>query len=102
MTPSERLETAIFQLVSLTSEANRLARASLQQAYTLGQLEARWGRSRDGVLGLLRKHAGYQGERGKRDPIHLNAVLRVDEALTKDESARLTQGAHALRLEIAS
>lgn len=102
MDATERLECAVRQLISVTSEGNRLARASLRQAYPLGELEQRWSRSRDGVLGLLRKHAGYQGERGKRDPIHLRAVLLVDEALDKEEVARAQQTERTLRLGIAS
>jgi hypothetical protein len=102
MTPTERLECVVRQLVSVTGEANRLARASMQQAFTLGELEKRWGRSRDGVLGLLRTHTSHHGERGKRLPVHLNDVLAVDEALAREQAKRATAVAAMPHLQVAS
>ncbi len=74
------------------SDSANVMRATLQQTYTLDDLAKRYhGHTRDQILALLATYAGYQPQRGRHAPIHLDQVLAIDAALRSSVAEGITR-----------
>ncbi len=85
---ARQLDQALRQLVSVVSEQTAVARAALDQFYSVAELMKRWNCSHDKVIEHLTNHCGYQGGRGIKPSVSLDDVLRIDRALLDSYEAR--------------
>lgn len=87
MTRSDQLVLQLDQtmriLTGVLAHQATVARANLQQVYSMDELQTRYALSRAQVVALLERHCGYVGKRGNSPRIHLDDVLRIDQALAR-------------------
>lgn len=79
-----RLEQAVRALTDVLAQDVVMHRASLQQLYTLDDLQVRYGgMGRDALISLLKRCDVWPADAGpgKTTRIHLESVLKVDAVL---------------------
>lgn len=85
---ARQLDQVMRQLVSVINEQTAVARAALDQFYSLADLAKRWNCSPAQALKHLADHVGYVAQPGVKDSISLADVLRVDAGLLDSYEAR--------------
>ena len=81
-----RLEHAISQLAQITAQSVKIARAALQQEYTLDDLQQRYhGKGRDEIRSALirLKAIPAEGKQGKAITASLDSVLQLDAVFAR-------------------
>ena len=85
-----RSETA--RNTAMIAELTRVLRSTIQQWFTLENLMERWALGRDTTIALLREHGGYTPQRGVPIRVHIDTVLKIDEALNNPQGPPVSQG----------
>lgn len=85
---ARQLSMGIRQLISVVNEQTMVARAALDQFYSVADLMTRWNCSHDQVIAHLTAHCGYVGARGLKPSVSLDDVLRIDRVLLDAYDAR--------------
>lgn len=98
---ARQLDQTLRQLVSVIAEQTTVARAALDQFYSVAELMKRWNCSYDKVIEHLTNHCGYVGQTGVKPSVSLDDVLRIDAALLASYEARKRVLAARLRQEVA-